>query len=96
MGFILQYGYVLCHRKVSDLYVRNRGIALLSLTQIDLDIGTTIKGMMFHHRPITQCVRFAKYQLGNSCICHVFDGCSLVNTLELFRFNFDCDIKSTS
>ena len=27
-------------------------ISLLSLTQIDLDIGTTIKGMMFHHRPI--------------------------------------------
>ena len=24
---------------------------LLSLTEIDLDIGTTIEGMMFHHRP---------------------------------------------
>ena len=30
-------------------------IHLLSLTQIDLDFGPTIKGMMFHHRPITQC-----------------------------------------
>ena len=29
MGFILQYGFVLCLRKVSDLYVRNRGIAQL-------------------------------------------------------------------
>ena len=29
MRFILQYGYVQCYRKVSDLYVRNRGIAQL-------------------------------------------------------------------
>ena len=27
-------------------------IHLFSLTQIDLDIGTTITGMMFHHRPM--------------------------------------------
>ena len=31
MDFILQYGYVLRLRKVSDLYVRNHRIALLRI-----------------------------------------------------------------
>ena len=52
MGFILQYGYVLCHRKVSDLYVRNRGIAQLQVLQSDTTIEDSLIGekVYFGHK----------------------------------------------
>ena len=46
-------------------------IHLLSLTQIDLDIGTTIKGMMFHHHSIREAAVYADRPSLSSTSCKI-------------------------
>ena len=43
------------------------------ITQIDLDIGPTIKGMMFHHRPITPSVLIAKLNKLKEFLSLIYD-----------------------
>ena len=58
MGFILQYGYVLCHVKVSDLYVQNLGIALLHCNDFYNHLQCPVVNMVvaLHHKVVQRMI----------------------------------------